>query len=149
DLRILVLSIPSDATQQTAAARVTLAEELSRRAKAGDDFCKLVLNYSDDPTSKNTCGSHGPIPFEQLFPELQNAATTLKAGEVSSPMVFRDPRGQTAVLVVQMPKEQSKVPSYEQVKEQMMDKAFIDATERQRKLWLQELRRGLYIDVRL
>lgn len=30
----------------------------------------------------------------------------------------------------------------------MLNQAFFEATERQRKLWLQELR-GLYVDVRL
>lgn len=149
DLHILVLQIPPGSSQQTASARVALGEEISRRGKSGDDFCKLVTDYSDDPTSKNTCGSHGPIPFGSLFPELQNLATTLKPGEVSQPVIFRDPRGEMAVLVVQMPKERLKTPTYDEVKEQMMDRAFMEATERQRKLWLQELRRGLYIDVRL
>ena len=31
----------------------------------------------------------------------------------------------------------------------MMERAFVEATDRQRKLWLQELRRGVYIDIRL
>ena len=39
--------------------------------------------------------------------------------------------------------------AFDEVKEQMMERAFVDATERQRKMWLQELRRGVYIDVRL
>ena len=64
--------------------------------------------------------------------------------------LFRDPTGATAVLVVQMAPGQSKTPPrYEDVKDRMMEEAFVEATERQRKLWLQELRRGLYIDVRL
>ena len=44
---------------------------------------------------------------------------------------------------------QPTVPAFEQVKEKMIDRAFVEATERQRKLWLQELRRGVYVDVRL
>ena len=41
------------------------------------------------------------------------------------------------------------VPRFEDVKEEMWERAFGEAMERQRKLWLQELRRGVYIDVRL
>jgi peptidyl-prolyl cis-trans isomerase SurA len=149
DLRILVLQVPPGASQQTTAARVTLGEELSRRGKAGDDFCELVRTYSDDARTKNTCGTNGPMPLHMLLPELQQLATTLTPGEVSSPIVFRDPAGQQAVLVVQLAAQQAKIAPYEQVKEQMMERAFVEATERQRKLWLQELRRGLYIDVRL
>ncbi|HVH47572.1 MAG TPA: SurA N-terminal domain-containing protein [Labilithrix sp.] len=149
ELRILVLAIPPGSTQQTAAARVTLAEELSRRGKAGDDFCDLVLQYSDDPTTKHSCGSRGPVPLQALFPELQEVAKTQKPGETSSPIVFKDPTGQQAVLVVQTVATQGKVDAYEQVKDKMMERAYVEATERQRKLWLQELRRGMYIDVRL
>jgi peptidyl-prolyl cis-trans isomerase SurA len=149
DLRLLVLQIPPGTPQEKAAARVTLGEELSRRANAGEDFCKLVEEYSDDSRTKHTCGSNGPVPLQRLLPELQQVATTLKPGQVSAPIVFRDPRGEQAVLVVQLAAESSKPPPYEQVREQMMERAYIEATERQRKLWLQELRRGVYIDVRL
>jgi len=149
DLRILVLQVPPGASQQTSTARITLGEEISRRGKAGEDFCELVRLYSDDPRTKNTCGSNGPLPLQVLLPELQSVATTLQPGEVSSPIVFRDPNGQQAVLVVQLAAQQAKVSAYEQVKDQMMERAFVEATERQRKLWLQELRRGVYIDVRL
>ena len=149
DLRILVLSIPPGTSQQTAQARVTLAEELSRRAKAGDDFCDLVLQYSDDPSTKQTCGSRGPVPLNALFPELQDVARTQKPGETSAPIVFKDPTGQQAVLVVQTVATQGAAPPFERVKDQMMERAFVEATEKQRKMWLMELRRGVYIDVRL
>lgn len=149
DLRILVLQVPAGASQQQQLARQALAEELSRRARAGEDFCDLVLQYSEDPTTKNGCGSRGPIPKSALFPELQQAAAALKPGETSSPIAFRDPMGNQAVLVVQLAQAQPKMPPYEQVKDQMMERAYVEATERQRKQWLQELRRGVYIDVRL
>ncbi len=149
DLRILVLQIPQGASPETVKARQTLALELSRRAKAGEDFCQLVLAYSEDPSTKSQCGSRGDVPMQALFPQLQDAAKSLKPGEASDPIQFRDPMGNQAVLVVQLASKQPKLPTYEEVKEQMMERAFIEATERQRKLWLQELRRGVYIDVRL
>lgn len=149
DLRILVLAIPAGTSPQTATARVTLAEELSRQARAGEDFCQLVLQYSDDPTTKQTCGSRGPVPLNALFPELQEVAKTQKPGETSAPIVFKDPTGQQAILVVQTVANTTTIEPYDQVKDKMMERAYIEATERQRKMWLQELRRGLYIDVRL
>ena len=149
DLKILALSLPPGSTQQTVAARQTLAQEIVNRARGGEDFCELILNYSDDPTTKSTCGSRGPLPRGNLFPELQQAAATLKPGEISDPISFRDPMGNSAILVVQLATAQPTIPPYEEVREQMMERAFVEATERQRKLWLQELRRGVYIDVRL
>jgi peptidyl-prolyl cis-trans isomerase SurA len=149
DLKILVLQIPPGSTPETIKARQVLALDLSRRAKGGEDFCKMVENYSEDPSTKGTCGSRGEVPKSALFPQLAQAADSLKPGETSDPINFRDPMGQTAILVVQLASNQPKLPPFEQVKEQMMERAFIEATERQRKLWLQELRRGVYIDVRL
>jgi peptidyl-prolyl cis-trans isomerase SurA len=149
DLKIIVLQIPPGATAQTAAAREALGQEIAIRAKRGDDYCELVTQFSEDPTTKNTCGSRGPVPMNALFPDLQQAATSLKPGETSSPIAFRDPMGNSAILIVQLASEQPKIPPYDTVKDQMMERAFGDATERQRKLWLSELRRGVYIDVRL
>lgn len=149
DLKIIVLQVPPGSSAQVANARATLAEELVIRARRGDDFCALVTDYSEDPTTKNTCGSRGPVPMAMLFPELQQAAKSLKPGETASPIPFRDPMGNSAILVVQLASAQPSVPPYEQVKDQMMERAFGEATERQRKLWLSELRRGVYIDVRL
>lgn len=149
DLKIIVLQIPPGSTAQTAAAIETLGQELSMRARRGDDFCELVANYSQDPTTKSTCGSRGPVPMSMLFPELQQAASALKPGETAAPIQFRDPMGNSAVLVVQLASQQPQIPPYDQVKDQMMERSFVDATERQRKLWLTELRRGIYIDVRL
>lgn len=149
DLRILVLAIPPGSSPQTTAARIALGEELSRRAKAGEDFCELVIQYSDDPQTKQTCGSRGPIPISSLFPELQEVAKTQKPGETSAPIVFRDQTGQQAALVVQTVSTQGKPDAFESVKDKMMERAYVEATERQRKLWLDELRRGMYVDVRL
>lgn len=147
DLRILVLQVPPNA--QGVTPQDVLGEELSKRGREGEDFCQLVTNYSQDPTTKNTCGSRGPVPLQALFPELQQAAAALKPGEVSKPIPFRDPNGNRAVLVVQLAQAQPTIPPFEQVHEQMMERAYVDATDRQRKQWLSELRRGVYIDVRL
>ena len=42
-----------------------------------------------------------------------------------------------------------KLPGFDEVRPQMMDLAVEELFERQRDLYLQELRRGVYIDVRL
>lgn len=149
DLKIIVLQIPPGSSAETAAARATLAQELVIRARRGDDYCEIVASFSEDPTTKNTCGSRGPVPMAMLFPELAKVATSLKPGETADPLPFRDPMGNSAVLVVQLASQQPKLPAYEAVKDQMMERAFMEATDRQRKLWLSELRRGVYIDVRL
>ncbi|HEY8078782.1 MAG TPA: SurA N-terminal domain-containing protein [Labilithrix sp.] len=147
DLRILVLQIPTGATPQFTLAQHALAAELSRRARAGEDFCKLVRTYGAGASA--TCGSRGPMPIAALFPELQAAATSLAPGQTSAPIEFRDPLGDTSLLVVQRNPSPPTFPPFELVQAEMTERAVADATDRERRLWLKELRRGVYLDVRL
>jgi peptidyl-prolyl cis-trans isomerase SurA len=144
DVRILALRILSGSNQSDIKARETLALSIVKDARAGKDFCELVKDYSEDTTTKDSCGSRGPQPFGLLVPELQQAVQTMKAGEISDPIRI----GDQAVLIVQLT-EAPKIPTFEQVRDQMTERAFGEAMERQRKQWLLELRRGVYIDVRL
>lgn len=144
ELRILALRTPSDTPEHVAVAKQALAVELVQRARAGEDFCKLVEAYSDDSSTKLTCGSRGPQPVAQLLPELQGVARELKAGQVEGPIRY----GEEAMLIVQMAQTPT-IPPYEQVKEAMRDRAFGEAMEHQRKVWLREMRRGVYVEIRL
>lgn len=146
DVRIIALrSSPTPAVQ---AARTLLADDIVRRARAGEDYCALVTTYSDDTATKDACGSRGLIATESLVKEVQAAIRPLKQGETSDPIPYA-PNGQLeAILIVQV-HTAPKVPAFDEVKDQMMDRAFAEAMEHQRKQWLTDLRRGVYVDVRL
>jgi peptidyl-prolyl cis-trans isomerase SurA len=148
DVRILVLRIPPGSTRQEEEAKVALADQIVKEARSGKDFCALVRQYTDDASTKTTCGSHGPQAFAQLLPPIQELVKAVKPGEVS------DPRGINAggaekVVLIAMPMGAANVPAYEQVKNEMMQKAMLDGLERAKRQWLQELRQNVYIDVRL
>lgn len=143
DIRILALRMTSDG-----AARTALANQIVEQARHGTDFCKLVALYTEDTETKATCGSRGPQPMAALVPQMQEAIKDMKANEISDPMVVTSPGAGEAIVIVQLLSE-PQVPPFEQVKNEMWQRAMLDGIERQRKLWLQELRRGVYIDVRL
>jgi hypothetical protein len=65
--------------------------------------------------------------------------------------VFRDPTGQEFVLVIQCAQcaPESPAQAYEEVADEMRQRALVEATERQRRQWLQELHRNVHIDIRL
>lgn len=121
-----------------------LAAEAVQKARSGTPYCKVVEQYSKDVQTKNVCGSRGLQPMTALFPELEAAVKALRPGEISDPIVIA---GQ-AVLVVSITKA-PRIPAFEEVREQMQERAMGQVIDRQRKLWLEELRRGIYIDVRL
>ncbi|HEY8042247.1 MAG TPA: SurA N-terminal domain-containing protein [Polyangiaceae bacterium] len=147
DVRILALRVLPGSTQLQVQARMDLAQDLANKARAGADFCQLVAQYSDDVGTRQTCGSHGAQAFATLLAPIQDAVRTLKPGSVSDPIPVRI--GQDEVIVIVMPLGAAKVPTYEDVKNDMMQRAMIDGLERARKQWLDELRHSVYIDVRL
>jgi peptidyl-prolyl cis-trans isomerase SurA len=146
DLRILALRIPPGATEEVIKVRETLAQQLTMQARAGkpSDFCNLVKQYGDDPQTRDTCGSHGPQAMAALRPPLDSLAQSLKEGETADPIRI----GTEAVIIVQMA-QTPQIPPYTQVQDAMMERAFGEAMERQRKLWLDELRHGVYLEVRM
>jgi peptidyl-prolyl cis-trans isomerase SurA len=144
DVRILALRIPPGSSPQQIAGVEEQAQQLVLRARSGEDFCKLVAQYSDDLDTKDKCGSRGPLPMQAFIPPIQEAVAQMKEGEVANPIRYAN----EAVLIVQLHKAES-LPSFEQVKAQMYDRAYAEAMDRARKVWLQELRRGVFVESRL
>jgi peptidyl-prolyl cis-trans isomerase SurA len=147
DVRVLALRVPASASQAQLDERIQRAQDLAKRARGGEDFCKLVQTYSDDLSSRPSCGSRGPQPFGTLLPAIQEAVRATKPGGVSDPVAVN--LGQEEAIVLVMPLGAARVPAYADVKDDMMQKALIEGLERARKQWLADLRRSVYIDVRL
>jgi len=147
DVRILALRVLGGSTPQQIQARETLAADLARRARAGEDFCKLVQQYSDDVQTQTTCGSRGAQPLASLLPPIKEAALTLRPGAISDPITI-GMAAEQAIVIVQ-PLGAARIPAFDDVKNEMMQRALLDGLERARKQWLQELRHNVYIDVRL
>lgn len=63
-------------------AKLKLAEDVLKRARAGEDFAKLAKEYSDDPGSKDKGGEY-TFPRGQMVPEFEAAAFALEPGKVS------------------------------------------------------------------
>jgi peptidyl-prolyl cis-trans isomerase SurA len=147
DVRTLPLRVASQSTQKQTDARMALAQDLVQKARSGTDFCALVAQYSDDASTRDTCGSRGPQPFAALIPAIQDVVRATKPGEVSDPISVRV--GQDDAVVILMYAGEARTPPFEQVKNEMEQQALLEALERARKQWLKDLRRKVYIDVRL
>jgi peptidyl-prolyl cis-trans isomerase SurA len=148
EVRILAMRVPPGAATAVVNARQLLAENVVAQVREGADFCKMVTQYSDDQATMATCGSRGPLPLDGLIPAVQTAIKDLRPGQVADPVVYGTSPLDMAILIVQLVSA-PRVPKYEEVKDNMMERAFEEAMERQRKIWLDELRRGVYIDSRL
>lgn len=59
------------------------AEEIVKRVRGGEDFAKLAKEFSTDTSNKDKGGDLGWFGRGQMVPEFEQAAFTLKPGEVS------------------------------------------------------------------
>ena len=86
-LRVLLIKVdPSGLSQDWEAARVK-AEELMNRAKNGEVFESLVLQYSDDEATRRNGGDTGLTHKGRLpFRELESHAFSVEVGEVGDPV---------------------------------------------------------------
>ena len=68
------------------AAVRTQAEEIAKRAKAGEDFAALAKQFSEDESNNTTGGSLGEFGRGTMVPEFEQAAFALKPGQISDPV---------------------------------------------------------------
>ena len=72
----------AELTDEQKAAKKKSAEDLLKRARAGEDFAKLAKEYSEDPGSKDNGGEY-TFPRGQMMPEFEAAAFSLNTNQVS------------------------------------------------------------------
>ncbi len=72
----------AELSEDQKAAKHKKAEEVLKRARAGEDFAKLAKEFSEDPGSKDKGGEY-TFPRGQMVPEFEKTAFALKTNEVS------------------------------------------------------------------
>jgi len=88
---LLMTTDPAAGTELTAeqkAAKRKQMEGLLKRARDGEDFAKLVRDFSEDPGSKDKGGEY-KFPRGQMVPEFESTAFSLKTNEVSEIVTTR------------------------------------------------------------
>jgi len=132
------ISIPEDA------GGMVLAQEIVKRARAGEDFPSLARTHSAAPTAENG-GDLGEISQGDMSPDLEKVAFSLSVGEVSDPIRIGD--GYRILKVVARTSE-SVVPfatAKNQIRSVMMASRFKDAYD----AYIAEVREGADIELRV
>jgi peptidyl-prolyl cis-trans isomerase NIMA-interacting 1 len=62
---------------------LAVAQEVLRQVKAGEDFTRLALDYSDEPGAGSRGGSLGVFGHGQMVHEFEDAAFALAPGQFS------------------------------------------------------------------
>ncbi len=74
--------VPPNVTRTRDEAR-TRAEDVLRRARAGEDFAGLARQFSDEPGAASSGGSLGSFGHGAMVPAFERAAFALGVGEIS------------------------------------------------------------------
>jgi peptidyl-prolyl cis-trans isomerase C len=81
-------------TPEQERAKLRLAQQIATRATKGEDFPKLVKEYSEDPLTKDSEGEYmiaraRDDPRRALLPEVEAAAFSMQPGQVSDVVTTR------------------------------------------------------------
>ena len=88
---LLVTNDPKTGTElsdEQKAAKRKQMEDILKRARAGEDFAKLVEEYSEDPGSKDKGGEY-KFPRGQMVPEFEAVAFSLNTNQISDIVTTR------------------------------------------------------------
>jgi peptidyl-prolyl cis-trans isomerase SurA len=148
----VVLRVPPSASPAARADRQELAERIAATARAGVDshgnrveFAELAQSFSDDTPTRLRGGDLGRHKPGELAQPIEEEAQKLEVSGVSAPFVFKN----DIVIVKLVARDPSELPSLEDAHDELMQRAYGEQMDRARRQWINELRQGTYVDVRL
>ena len=129
---------------KTQSGSVTLANDLVRRARAGEDFAALARAYSASPT-RAAGGDLGQLRKGDLTPDIEKAVFALPVGGVSAPLPTPD--GFRILKVVEKT-ESTQVP-FDEVKADIQKRLSADKMTKEYDAYMEGLRKEAIIDIRV
>jgi peptidyl-prolyl cis-trans isomerase SurA len=129
---------------KTQSGSMALANDLVRRARAGEDFSELARAYSTAPT-RSAGGDLGRLSRGDLTPDIEKVAFALPVRAVSEPLPT--PEGYRILKVVEKT-EGTQVP-FEEAKAEILKRLSAERTAREYESYMEGLRKGAMIDVRV
>ncbi|WP_457573547.1 peptidylprolyl isomerase [Desulfolithobacter sp.] len=133
-----------DQEQARAEARKK-AEQIRKRALAGEDFKELAKKYSDLPSATDG-GDIGVFKADEMAPAMREAVINLKPGEISA--IVETTSGFQIFKLLSSKQGQivAKVP-YDEVKEEIRNILYQQETKALFDRWLKKMRKNAYIKI--
>jgi hypothetical protein len=129
---------------KTQSGSPSLANDLVRRARAGEDFSELARAYSAAST-RAAGGDLGRVSRGDLTPDIEKVALALPVGGVSDPLVT--PEGFRILKLVEKT-EGTQVP-FEEAKAEIQKRLSSERSEREYEAYMEGLRKDAIIDIRV
>jgi len=140
----ILVGVPGSASPREVSERRRLAEQLSRDAQSSD-FAELARRYSDDPSTKSNGGVLPATHLAELAPQLRRIVASLEPGAPSA--VVGVPTGFAVLKLLE--REESSLPTYEESRNELAQRVYLEKMTQARRSWLDNLRRQQHVEVRL
>jgi peptidyl-prolyl cis-trans isomerase SurA len=140
----IVVGVREGLSPADARARRTLAERIAREAERGD-FAALARTHSDDGATQS---SGGVLPYSRLEetpPVLRRVLASLEVERVAGPVPV--PGGYAILKLLE--REASTLPDFEEAREELAQRVYLEKMTQARRTWLDSLRRQQHVEVRL
>lgn len=85
----ILIRCATDADASAMKRSTDILETLGTRVRSGEDFGVLAQEFSEHETSRESGGDLGYVKRGDLLPELENAAFSMKVGDISAPIRTR------------------------------------------------------------
>ena len=141
----ILIKVPDKATEQDLAAARDKAGKAIQRVKAGEDFAKVAADMSDDDATKTSGGQLGWFERGSINPEWEAVVFSMDKGEVRGPV--SGPNGLEVFLVTDLKK--SDIKSFDELKDQIKSDLQRREMDKQSQLWIDELKKKAYIDIKM
>jgi peptidyl-prolyl cis-trans isomerase SurA len=143
-LREIFVNVPTDGANlnvgvdEQAKAR---ADDIRRRAQAGESFEKLAADLSDAP-SRSNAGLIGPLSLSDLSPDLRTLIGSMKVGDVTE--VLRSQKGYQILKLESM--TTAEIVPFEQARDEISNRMFTDKRKQEFDKYLDKLRSEAIIE---
>jgi parvulin-like peptidyl-prolyl isomerase len=146
-LRHILIAVPPGSTDTVVSDKRKVASDILDQARAKpDSFPELARSYSDDEATKTKDGDLGWISPGMLEDALEDAVFVQgQPGDIRGPILTG--RGFEVVQILEV--KQTPVKSFDDAKDEIRQKLYEEALDRETKLWLADLRKKASIDIRI
>ena len=142
----MLFKLPEHPTEQQLAETKDKAAKAMARVKSGEDFAKVAATESDDDSTKTTGGELGWFQRGSMAnPEWEPIVFAMEKGDVRGPVT--GPQGLHVFMVTEV--KRSDLKPFPEMKEQLSRELRRREMDKQTQLWVDELRKKAYIDIKL
>jgi parvulin-like peptidyl-prolyl isomerase len=140
----MLFKLPERPSEQQLAAAKERAAKAIGRVRAGEAFATVTAEMSDDEGTKASGGELGWFERGSISPEWESVVFAMEKNDLRGPI--SGPQGLHVFTVLEV--KRSDLKSFDELKDQLKADLTRRETEKQTKLWVEELRKKAYIDLK-